>query len=303
MPDTVLVVGESLIDIVRGGDGSTTEFPGGSAANVAVAMARLDRAVHFATSWGDDERGRVLADWLARDRVELATDPIAVASTSTAQATLGSDGHATYEFDLTWRLNQLREASPPLVAHTCSLGAVLEPGAADVVAMLERLRETTTISYDVNARPAITGTGPELVAQVERVAALSDLVKASDEDLTVLYGEADPVAGAKRLLALGPAAVVVTRGGAGATWVTAVQEVDVAAFPVVVADTIAAGDTFSAAMLDALWQRDLLGAAGREALRDASRDVVVDVMAHAARAAAVTVGRPGADPPYRSELL
>ena len=128
-------------------------------------------------------------------------------------------------------------------------------------------------------------------------------MKASDEDLTALYGGVDPVAGAKRLLALGPAAVVVTRGPVGATWVTAAQEVDVAAVPVVVADTIAAGDTFCAGLLDALWQRDLLGATGREALRDASRDVVVDVMAHAARAAAVTVGRPGADPPYRSELL
>ena len=84
---------------------------------------------------------------------------------------------------------------------------------------------------------------------------------------------------------------------------TAAQEVDVAAVPVVVADTIAAGDTFCAGLLDALWQRDLLGAAGRDALRDAPRDVVVDALAHAARAAAVTVGRPGADPPYRSELL
>src|SRR5688572_17864942 len=191
MSDTVLVVGESLIDIVRGGDGSTAEFPGGSAANVAVAMARLDRTVRFATSWGDDDRGRVLADWLARDRVELAADPFAVVSTSTAQATLGSDGHATYAFDLTWRLNPLPDAPPPLVVHTCSLGAVLQPGAAEVVALLERLREFATISYDVNARPAITGTGPELVAQVERVAALSDLVKASDEDLATLYGGVD----------------------------------------------------------------------------------------------------------------
>ena len=303
MPEAALVVGESLIDIVRGGDGSTTEFPGGSAANVAVALARLDRPVRFATSWGDDDRGRVLADWLARDRVELAADPFAVASTSTAQATLGSDGHATYEFDLTWQLNPIPDPLLPSVVHTCSLGAVLEPGATDVVALLERLRETATISYDVNARPAITGTGPGLVAQVERVAGLSDLVKASDEDLTVLYGEADPVAGAKRLLALGPSAVVVTRGPDGATWVTAAQEVDVAAVPVVVADTIAAGDTFCAGLLDALWQRDLLGADGRDRLRDAPRDVVVDVMAHAARAAAVTVARPGADPPYRSELL
>ena len=303
MSETVLVVGESLIDIVRGGDGSTTEFPGGSAANVAVALARLDREVRFATSWGDDERGRVLAEWLARDRVSLATDPYAVARTSTALATLGSDGKATYEFDLAWRLNPLADGPPPLVVHTCSLGAVLQPGAGDVVAMLEQLREVATISYDVNARPAITGTGPELVARVEVVAALSDVVKASDEDLAALYGDADPVAGAKRLLALGPAAVVITRGPYGATWLTAAQEVDVAAVPVVVADTIAAGDTFCAGLLDALWQHDLLGAARRDQLRDAPRDVVVDVLAQAARAAAVTVGRPGADPPYRRELL
>ena len=64
MSESALVVGESLVDIVRGGDGSTTEFPGGSAANVAVALARLGREVRFATSWGDDERGRALAEWL-----------------------------------------------------------------------------------------------------------------------------------------------------------------------------------------------------------------------------------------------
>ncbi|QBR93558.1 PfkB family carbohydrate kinase [Nocardioides euryhalodurans] len=302
MSDKALVVGESLVDIVRGGDGSTTEFPGGSAANVAVALARLGRAVSFATSWGDDHRGRVLAERLARDGVELAADPHAVGHTSTAQATIGSDGAASYEFDLAWRLNQVDTTIPPLVVHTCSLGAVIEPGAGDVVALLEELRGTATISYDVNARPAITGTGPALVAQVEAVAALSDVVKASDEDLAALYDDLDTLSGAKRLLALGPAAVVVTRGNGGATWVTIGQEVDVAAVPVVVADTIGAGDTFCAGLLDALWQRDLIGAGRRDALHSATRDTVVSVLAQAARAASVTVSRPGADPPYRHEL-
>jgi fructokinase len=189
------------------------------------------------------------------------------------------------------------------VVHTCSLGAVIQPGASDVLALLERLRAVATVTYDVNARPAITGTGSELVTQVEGVARLSDVVKASDEDLTALYADADPVTAAKRLLALGPSAVVITRGPEGATWVTATQEVDVAAVPVVVADTIAAGDTFCAGMIDALWSRDLLGADRRDRLHDAPRDVAVDVMAQAARAAAVAVGRPGANPPYRSELL
>lgn len=302
MSETALVVGESLVDLVRGADGSTTEFPGGSAANVAVALARLGRDVRFATSWGDDDRGHVLAERLRRDGVELAADPYAVGHTSTALATIGSDGAATYEFDLAWRLNPVESGLDARVVHTCSLGAVLTPGCDDVLVLLERLRGTATISYDVNARPAITGTGPELLARVERVAALSDLVKASDEDIAALYDGTDPIVGAKRLLALGPAVVVVTRGHLGATWLTQTQETDVAAVPVAVADTIGAGDTFCAGVIDALWERDLLGADRREQLAGATRDTVVSVLAHAARAAAITVGRPGADPPYRREL-
>lgn len=302
MSHTALVVGESLVDVVRGSDGSTAEFPGGSAANVAVALARLGRPVRFATSWGPDPHGDLLAARLERDGVRLAGDPHAVGHTSTAQATLGSDGHASYEFDLAWRLNPVEHGLDAQVVHTCSLGAVVDPGAADVIELLDRMRDRALVSYDVNVRPAITGAGPDLLARVAAVAERSDVVKASDEDLAALYGDLDPVAAAKRLLALGPAAVVLTRGQQGATWLTATQEVDVAAVPVVVADTIGAGDTFCAGVIDALWERGLVGADRRDALVDVARDAVVEVLAHAARASAITVGRPGADPPYRREL-
>jgi len=302
MSGAALVVGESLVDIVRGGDGSTTEYAGGSAANVAVALARLGRTVQFATSWGDDEHGELLASRLERDGVHLATDPHAIGHTSTAIATIGPDGHASYAFDLAWRFNPLREGLDAHVVHTCSLGAVLAPGADSVVQLLEEVRTTATVSYDVNIRPAITGTGPALVERVEAVAALSDVVKASDEDLAAMYDGADPLTGARRLLALGPSAVVVTRGPAGATWLSAVQEVDVAAVPVEVADTIGAGDTFCAAVIDGLWEAGLLGAERRDALADVPRNTVVDALAQAARAASLTVSRPGADPPYLDEL-
>jgi fructokinase len=302
MSDTGLVVGESLVDIVRGGDGSSREYAGGSAANVAVALARLGRSVHFATSWGDDERGSMLAERLERDQVRLAVDPYALGHTSTAIATIGADGHATYEFDLAWRLNPLADDLAPRVVHACSLGAVIEPGDADVRGLLDRMRATATVTYDVNVRPAITGTGDDLRRRVEAVAALCDVVKASDEDLEALYAGVDPIAGAKRLLGLGPSGVVITRGHGGATWLSAGQEVDVAAVPVTVADTIGAGDTFCAGMIDALWDHDLLGAHRRVALADIQRNAVVEVLAHAARAASITVSRPGADPPYRHEL-
>lgn len=302
MDRDVLVIGESLVDIVRAADGSIVEYAGGSAANVAVALARLGRQVRFVTSYADDAHGRMIADHLRADGVRLASDPAAVARTSTAQATIGTDGAAHYEFDLEWRVNPLAEGPDPLVVHACSLGAVLAPGADDVHDLLARLRATATISYDVNARPAITGTGPEVVAAVERMVAISDLVKASDEDLTALYPDVDNLTAARNLLGLGPEAVVVTRGGEGATWVGASGQAEIASLPVVVADTIGAGDTFGAALVDALWERGLLGAERREALRDLSMDEIAEVLAHAARAAAVTVSRPGADPPYRHEL-
>lgn len=303
MERDVLVVGEALIDIVHDADGSTREHAGGSAANVAVALARLGRPVRFATAWGDDERGRVLADHVARAGVALASDPLVLGRTATAAATIGADGAATYDFDLEWRLGPVPSEPPPLVAHTCSLGAVLEPGADAVLDLVTRLRAVATISYDVNARPAITGTGPDLVGLVERMVAVSDLVKASDEDLEHLYPSLPTAEAAGALLALGPAAVVVTRGGEGATWFGVTGEpVDVASEQVVVADTIGAGDTFGAAILDALWSRGRLGADVRDALRDLPPGEVAEVLTHAARAAAVTVSRPGADPPYAVEL-
>ena len=179
---------------------------------------------------------------------------------------------------------------------------MLLPGADDVLALLGRLRERSTITYDVNARPAVTGTGPDVVARVERMVAVADLVKASDEDLEALYPQRTYAESAAALLELGPAAVVVTRGAEGALWLDREGPVEIASRPVRVADTIGAGDTFGAGLLDALWERGRLGAEGRAALAALPRAEVAEVLEHAARAAAVTVSRPGADPPYRHEL-
>lgn len=286
MDGGALVVGESLVDIVREVDGTTTERPGGSAANVAVALARLGRPVRFATAYADDERGRAIARHLAEAGVVLAGDPATLPRTSTAEATLRPDGSATYAFDLDWSLGPVPVETPRFV-HVCSLGAVVRPGSDDVLRILEEAGPAF-VSYDVNARPAVTGTGPDLVAAVERVVAVADLVKVSDEDLAVLYPTFAMTEAAEHLLGLGPRAIALTRGEAGATWLTAAGEVSVESSPVTVVDTIGAGDTFAAALIDALWD-------------DAERDPL-EVLTHAVRAAAVTVSRAGADPPWRHEL-
>ena len=139
MERDVLVVGESLVDIVHAADGSTREYAGGSAANVAVALARLGRPVRFVTAWADDERGGVLADHLAGAGVGWRPTRTCWTRTATAAATIGADGAASYEFDLEWRIGDVAAGSPAFV-HLCSLGAVLEPGADQVLALVSGLR-------------------------------------------------------------------------------------------------------------------------------------------------------------------
>ena len=138
--DGVLVVGESLVDIVHRADGSTETFPGGSAANVAVALARLGRDTGFVTSFAEDEHGRLIAEHLAESGVRLEVDPHVVPRTSSALATLQADGSARYTFDIDWRIGPVEVSDPPLALHACSLGAVLTPGCDDVRALMARLR-------------------------------------------------------------------------------------------------------------------------------------------------------------------
>lgn len=303
MDGVVLVVGEALVDVVESPDGSVVDRPGGSAANAAVALSRLQRPVLLATSYGPDERGRLLSEHLAASGVVPATDPHVVQQTSVARARIGADGAASYDFDVAWRLGPVA-VTDVQVLHVCSLAPLLDPGAEVVAELVERLAPTTTVTYDVNARPAITGTGPDVVERVERMVAQADLVKASDEDLAALWPDLGEDEAVQHLLELGGAAVVVTRGGDGASCNIPREKLRhgsgfafVRARPVEVVDTIGAGDTFGAALLDSLWER-----LGSSRLEGVTGPEMTKALEHAARCAAITVSRAGADPPWRAEL-
>lgn len=303
MTDIALVVGEALVDVVRR-DGTETAFPGGSAANCAVALSRLDRPVRFTSAWGPDEYGDLLARHLASNGVTMAGDPRRLARTASATATIGPDGAATYVFDITWEPGPaaLPDDLTAVVVACGSIGAVLDPGADVVRAELTTRRATALTYYDLNARPQVTGVGPELVERVEQLIGLADLVKGSDEDLVALWPEATEDVIAEKVLGRGAASFVVTKGEHGATWWSRGGRVDVAMVPVEVVDTIGAGDTFGAAMIDALWTLGAVGAGAGERVAALTTDQVQGVLARAVAAAAVTVSRAGADPPYASEL-
>ena len=300
--DDVLVVGETLVDIVQRGGVTTGEHPGGSPANVALGLGRLGRQVSLLSRLGDDERGERVRTHLAASGVRLAAGTLAAGPTSTATARLDERGVASYEFELDWQLPDAVELPPARALHTGSIAAFLAPGGEAVLELVHRARGSLTVSYDPNARPVLMGDAGSARERVERFVAAADVVKVSDEDLAWLAPGTDPAEVAQDWLGLGPALVVVTRGGEGATGICAAGRVDVSAPQIAVVDTVGAGDAFMAGLLDALAGADLLGGDRPGALRGIPRDALAAAVRRATRVAAITCTRPGADPPTRAEL-
>ncbi len=298
----VLVVGEALVDVVPDAAGEPRDLPGGSPANVAITLGRLERDVRLVTLLGDDQRGAMVRQWLEASNVRVLAGATGSGRTSSAVVTLDESGAASYVFDLDWELREVPHEECD-VLHVGSIATVLSPGADVVLEAVRRHRDTALVSLDPNARPAITPerTGP--VARVEELVGLSHVVKVSDEDLHWLHPDRDPVDTAARWATMGPGLVVVTRGGEGAVAVRSGGSVlEVPGVPVAVADTVGAGDTFSAVLIDALVGLGIAGAESARALEALSDDDVHAAVRTAAAGAAVTVSRPGADPPDRAEL-
>ncbi|MFV0426688.1 MAG: carbohydrate kinase family protein [Beutenbergiaceae bacterium] len=298
-----LVIGEALIDIARDVSGQVREFPGGSPANVALGLARLERSVELATWFGVDARGNVLREHLTSDGVKLVPGSDAAARTSTAIATLDETGAATYTFDLLWNVPEVHLDSDVTILHAGSIAATLQPGAESVAEIALVAREHATISYDVNARPSIMNEPAQVLDAVERMVGRSDIVKASDEDLTWLYPAEAALDSARRWATQGPAVVLLTRGGDGATAVSASGiTVSMPAPDVEVADTVGAGDSYMSGFIDALWSAGLLGAANRDQLRNIDEHTLQAAMTWAGATAAITVSRPGPNPPRKNEM-
>ncbi|MFF2348538.1 carbohydrate kinase [Kitasatospora sp. NPDC058115] len=285
-----VVIGECVADVVRTDGAPDTVHPGGSPANVAYGLARLGEPVALVTELADDPYGRLIRAHLESAGVTLLREPAGGDGgprTPSAVVRLDADGRAHYTFDIGWTLPPFALPFPPGHLHLGSIAAVTEPGAAAVLALVERWRGRASVSYDPNVRPVLMGEHAEAVRRVERCVALSDLVKASDEDLAWLYPHRTPEESARHWLGLGPATVAVTRGPAGAFALTADgRHAEAPARRVEVADTVGAGDAFTAALLHA---------------RHTGADLDTALL-RATTAATLTVTRPGAAPPDLAEL-
>ncbi|WPU11175.1 carbohydrate kinase [Pseudarthrobacter oxydans] len=288
----VVVVGEALVDIVVSSGGSV-EHPGGSPANVAYGLGRLGAATALLTSIGDDPRGAAIEQHLRSAGVELLPGSKGPGRTATATATLASDGSAHYDFDIRWDLPRIAPATLPKVLHTGSLATFLAPGAAAIRDLLEQSHERCLVTYDPNIRPALLGSHFEAKTNFEQLVPFTEVVKLSDEDALWLYPRLSLEDISQHILDLGAGLVAVTMGAKGSLLTTAGAQVAVPPVTAEVADTIGAGDSYMSALICGLLMRGSDGLAP---------SVLESLGRMASRAAAITVSRPGANPPTAEEL-
>jgi fructokinase len=303
----ILVAGEALIDLlpVPGAAHHFNARPGGAPFNVAIGLARLGRPACFLGRISADAFGRRLAGQLRAAGVDLSLVVTAAQVTTLGVAALDAHGQAVYTFyangtaDWQWTESEVPQVLPADTRALYAGGLALRfpPGAAVLEGFLRRARRqgSALIFLDPNVRSGLDFTAAAERARVERQLELAHVVKASQDDIALLYPGRDwrEIAAAWQRLTSGM--VVVTLGPAGACALTpGGSEITVPAVPVDVVDTVGAGDAFAAALLDGL-VGELPSGAGPAGLQRITADVTRRLLERASASAAYTCGRAGAE--------
>jgi len=291
------VCGEVLIDILP-----TGPVVGGGPANTAKALARLGYEVDFIDGISNDAYGMSARKELSRDGVGLTLALASDKPTCTATVTLDSKGSASYEFLIdgtaTFDFNNSWLPDPeglkPSVLHIGTLVTIIEPGATVLFDWALKVGEFAPIVFDPNIRPSVMGDRAKYASAVEKWVSISSVVKVSDDDIKWLYPEESLDVVAHRWIAAGVNCVVITRGAHGLIGFTAKGMEEVDGIKVDVVDTVGAGDTVGAIVVEAIIKHSVHGLEGQ---------VLNAVLHKAAIAAAITCSRAGAQPPRTHELL
>jgi fructokinase len=298
---SIWICGEVLIDLIPDDIGERVPHVGGGPANTAKALARLGHEVYFIDGISSDKYGQMSRKELLDDEVKLdlalnSDKPTCLAIVSLSESGGASyefeiDGTATFDFSASWLPDPSRYK--PSVLHIGTLVTVIQPAADVLYDWAMQVAEFAPIVFDPNVRSVVMNDRDKYLAAVERWVAISSVVKVSDDDLAWLYPGQQFADVAKRWINDGAALVVVTRGADGLVGFTADASVEVPGVKVDVADTVGAGDTVGAIVVEAMIEKGILNLTG---------DTLKAVLNLAAVAAGITCSRKGAQPPYKHEL-
>jgi fructokinase len=300
LSNQVWVCGEVLIDLIPDGT-ERKAVVGGGPANTAKALAKLGINTQFIDGISTDKYGQMALKQLHKDGVLLdfvkfSDKPTCLAIVTLNQAGRASyefviDGTATFDFSDSWLPDLI--ANKPSLLHIGTLVTAIEPAASVLFEWAEKVAKVSPVVFDPNIRPAVMSDRAEYVKQVERWVSISSAVKVSDDDIYWLYPGVELDKVVNNWLNLGPELVVVSFGDKGLTGYRKNEKVTVDAKKVVVADTVGAGDTVGAILVEAIIED------GLDNLTGIRLSAMLD---RAAKAAAITVSRTGALPPSKDEI-
>ncbi|SMF41913.1 fructokinase [Xaviernesmea oryzae] len=305
----ILCCGEALIDMLpretTAGEKGFAPYAGGAVFNTAIALGRLGQPTAFFTGISDDMMGDILRETLAKSGVDYSLAAVSSRPTTIAFVKL-VNGQASYAFyDEGTAGRMITEADLPALGDDCeamhfgAISLIPEPCGGTYEALMAREYKSRVISFDPNIRPGFIKDKVKHMGRVRRMAAMSDIIKFSDEDLDWFGMEGDHDALAAHWLNEGAKLVVLTRGAEGATGYTRNFKVSMPSERVTVVDTVGAGDTFDAGILASFKMQDLLT---KEKVAALTEEQVGKALALGAKAAAVTVSRAGANPPFAHEI-
>jgi len=298
--DQVWVAGEVLIDFIPGKSESVVVV-GGGPANTAKSLSKLGIATYFIDGISTDIYGQmakaellsahVFLDFAQFSNKPTCTAKVTLSNSGTASYEFVTDGTATFDFSSSWLPDPQSER--PALLHIGTLATIIEPGALVLLKWAQNVAHFAPVVFDPNIRPAVLSDRDEYINKIEKWVAISSAIKVSDEDLNWLYPGKSIDEIVNRWLEVGVQLVVVTFGDQGITAFREDEQISVEAVKVVVADTIGAGDTVGAVLVEAIVNNGLDNLTG-EALKA--------MLNRAAKAAAITVSRVGANPPSKAEL-
>nr|WP_316652060.1 carbohydrate kinase [uncultured Gellertiella sp.] len=305
----IVCCGEALIDMLPRettlGEKGFAPYAGGAIFNTAIALGRLGISTGFFTGLSSDMMGDILRDTLTASGVDSRYAALSSRPTTIAFVKL-VNGQATYAFyDEGTAGRMLDIADLPAFDADCTalhfgaISLIPEPCGHAYETLLLREAPHRVISLDPNIRPGFIKDPGAHAARIRRMAAKSDIIKFSDEDLAWFGDKGDEESLARQWLEHGARLVLITRGAEGATGYTRRDKVSVPVIPVTVVDTVGAGDTFDAGVLAALDRKGLLTKSAIAALSAAD---IEDALSWGVKAAAVTVSRAGANPPFAGEI-
>ena len=301
MSNQVWVCGEVVIDLIPDGT-ERRAVVGGGPANTAKALSKLGIATQFIDGISTDKYGQMALKQLHKDGVLLDFVKFSDKPTCLAIVSLNAKGGASYEFviddtatfDFSHSWLPDATVSKPSLLHIGTLVTAIEPAASVLFEWSSKVAKVAPIVFDPNIRPAVMIDRAKYVKQVERWISIANAVKVSDDDIYWLYPGEDLDKVAKRWLGMGPELIVVTFGDKGLAGYRKDSKISVDAKKVVVADTVGAGDTVGAILVEAIIE---------DGLDKLVNERLTSMLDRAAKAAAITVSRTGALPPSSAEIL